>query len=343
MLLWFLLLLAKTEICISQNYQTTRKVYHRCCLLTEIPDNIPADIEVIELLHHKRYSLKAFSFAKYIFCKELVLQDGSASHIENKAFCGMKSLTILNLKSNCISSIAKLAFEGLTNLNDLDLSQNNIKALHDFLHPVRHLQVLNFQTNFVHEVSATNLFCFQSLTVLDFSHNGIVSLKHNSTSIFLHLESCQILILSNNKITKLENGTFDTMSFLEELWLSKNPLKVIEVDVFTSMLCLKYLSLSLKYLTLTILTENILNSLTGVQRPLKVHITDSKYGVLNCQVLSQITCESEESLWFLSKLEDANHYACCKRKFQYPHIFMMEQKDQFRKTKNDVSSFFQTI
>ncbi len=329
MLLWFLLLLGKTESYISQNCQTSRKVYHRCCSLTEIPENIPADVEVIELIHHKLHSLNAFSFAKFLFCKELILQDGTASYIENQAFCGMKNLTILNLKSNCISSIEKLAFEGLPNLNELDLSQNKIKALHDFLHPVRHLQVLNFKTNFVHKVSATNLFRFQSLTVLDFSYNGIVSLKYNSTSIFLHLESCQILTLSNNKITKLENGIFDTMSFLEELWLSKNPLKVIEVDVFKNMLCLKYMSLSLKYLTLSILIEIILKSLAGVQRPLKVHIMDSKYGVLNCHVFPRITCEAEEPWWSLSKLGDANHYTCRKRKFHHSHVFMIEQKDQF--------------
>ncbi|PSN52712.1 hypothetical protein C0J52_09375 [Blattella germanica] len=128
------------------------------------------------------------------------------------------SLMHLNLSNNIINKIENVAFMGLGDLQVIDLSSNNITTLHNdtFRYPPK-LKWLSLAYNHLQVLLGIPFLISDSLEVL-------------------HLEHCGF--------TEISFHTFERITYLRELYLSKNDIKTIIPDSGSSLRQLKVLNLS---------------------------------------------------------------------------------------------------
>lgn len=115
-------------------------------------------------------------------------------------------LTEINLKSNGIRHIDSNTFKGLSRLEILDLSRNEITNL--------------------------NVNLFESLSSLKELRLYRNKLKRIDGNTFKNLSSLQRLSLSNNEIEEIDTNAFECVSSLRVLRLNGNRLKQIERKYF---------------------------------------------------------------------------------------------------------------
>ncbi|XP_051900407.1 slit homolog 3 protein-like isoform X2 [Pristis pectinata] len=156
---------------------------------------------------------------------------------------------VLMLSFNSIKSVSLSSFKNLSNLHDLDLSNNQIKHLEgDYPLPVEkldlssnslttipdfrklpHLRRLILDDN---EISALPDGAFQPLVNLeDFSIKGNI-IVHIPDHIFDPLNSLRHLTLSANKMKALPKDALSRLEYLETLDVSNNELRTIPQDFF---------------------------------------------------------------------------------------------------------------
>jgi Leucine-rich repeat (LRR) protein/WD40 repeat protein len=132
-----------------------------------------------------------------------------------ESICELRSLTLLNLKENCICELPK-SIGNLQSLTSLDLQSNRIATLPESIGNLQSLTLLNLSENCICELpkSIGNL---QSLTSLDLQSNRIVALPESIGN----LRSLKKLTLLVNQVQSLPEsiGNLDAM---EELNLAIN-------------------------------------------------------------------------------------------------------------------------
>ncbi|XP_059240107.1 toll-like receptor 3 [Mustela nigripes] len=200
--------------------------------LTQVPDDLPANITVLNLTHNQLRRLPAANFTRY---SQLTILDGgynSISKLESELCQKLPLLESLNLQHNELSHLSDQTFVFCMNLTELHLMSNSIK---------------NIQNNPFQSL--------KNLIKLDLSHNGLSSTKLGSQ---LQLENLQELLLSNNKIKVLRPEELDFLgnSSLKKLELSSNPIKEISPGCFHAIGRLFGLSLNNAQLTPS-LTEKL--------------------------------------------------------------------------------------
>lgn len=197
-----------------------------------MPDDLPANITVLNLTHNQLRRLPAANFTRY---SQLTILDGgynSISKLESELCQKLPLLESLNLQHNELSHLSDQTFVFCMNLTELHLMSNSIK---------------NIQNNPFQSL--------KNLIKLDLSHNGLSSTKLGSQ---LQLENLQELLLSNNKIKVLRPEELDFLgnSSLKKLELSSNPIKEISPGCFHAIGRLFGLSLNNAQLTPS-LTEKL--------------------------------------------------------------------------------------
>jgi len=100
--------------------------------LTEIPNDIPRNVQKLFLNHNKIEKIEEASLAHLQNLKELSLRGNKLSSIEPGMFRGLYRLQKLYLNYNEIKSIAANSFEDLMLLDYLDLHGNPLKDLDRF-------------------------------------------------------------------------------------------------------------------------------------------------------------------------------------------------------------------
>lgn len=131
---------------------------------------------------------------------------------------GYRHLFRIELHHNQITNISRNAFKELKSLQFLDLSENNITSL---------------DTN--------TLKSNTMLEKLDLTSNRI---SFEPMKPFLHCKSLETLILTDNRIGQIFEITFYKLPKLRNLILDKNLVFSIEVESFSPMRHLHYLSLA---------------------------------------------------------------------------------------------------
>ena len=113
-------------------------------------------------------------------------------------------------------------FDGLTELESLNLSGNGLTGLRDGLFgSLTALTQLQLQRNKLASLPNLIFNSLERLSTLDLSRNFLTSLPPN---IFSRLASLTTLILARNSLVGLPVGVFDRMILLENLNLSSNAL-----------------------------------------------------------------------------------------------------------------------
>uniref|UniRef100_A0A665WAD0 Toll-like receptor 3 n=1 Tax=Echeneis naucrates TaxID=173247 RepID=A0A665WAD0_ECHNA len=156
--------------------------------------------------------------------------NASASKLDPSPFRPLTNLNNLDLSNNNIANIRENTFEGLVNLKVLKLQHNNLARLWKwanvggpvlFLKGVPNLITLQLDSNGLDEIPENSLRGLHNLSELSLQNNLLNSLKD---SVFDDLTSLQVFRLQKNLITTVRPEVFKTpMSNLSLLAMDKNP------------------------------------------------------------------------------------------------------------------------
>lgn len=175
---------------------------------------------------------------------KLVHLDLSSNQLSaiDKAFNGLTELSRLDLRQNLLTSITPLTFRGLTQLRYLRLDDNMIthidqKAFAD-LDKLMYFVIKGNQIGYLEAF----YFSSQFLSYVDLSECGLtrvpkglpssvryLQLRRNKMDVLPHdaFASCvdvTILVLDENDVTEIEDGAFERLDRLQQLWLNGNRL-----------------------------------------------------------------------------------------------------------------------
>jgi len=133
-------------------------------------------------------------------------------------FYNLVELNLLNLNNNPIKRIENNAFNGLTNLKILNISD-----------------LVNLE--FISNISFNSLYKIEDLFI---QRNNLTRLE---TNIFKEMKSLTYLYLDGNKISKLDKDWFIELNNLTNLTISSNQLKSIQNETFIYLITLINLTL----------------------------------------------------------------------------------------------------
>ncbi|OWF47667.1 slit homolog 2 protein-like [Mizuhopecten yessoensis] len=183
-------------------------------------------------------------FESMVKLKTLDLSQNSLKSLKSEAFRGLVFLTNLRLSSNRITDLSADVFQNLRLLDKLDLSNNVLIHFDDIVLPGMAL-TFNISNNKL--MNFPNSFRQTKVVTLDLHANSIVTLSSISTA---SLQSITFLDLSQNKISRIEEGAFEGLNNLEVLNLTRNQLTVnLSLNVFRG--SSKLLDLDLSHNNLT--------------------------------------------------------------------------------------------
>ncbi|XP_067001059.2 chaoptin [Anabrus simplex] len=135
------------------------------------------------------------------------LSNNEITTIDKMAFQGLRDLTTLNLSGNNITYLYPKSFQDSIYLSSLDLSHNNISEIYIFDH-IPSLRSCNLADN-------------------------IISVLHNQ--MFSHTNTSKLckLSLANNRITTIEYHAFSGLYQLKDLDISGNNISIIHPQTFS--------------------------------------------------------------------------------------------------------------
>ncbi|KAM9272198.1 leucine-rich repeats and immunoglobulin-like domains protein 1 [Cariama cristata] len=138
--------------------------------------------------------------------------------------------TLLNLSYNKLTEIDPSAFEGLSNLQEVRLNNNDLTAIPSLGPTASSVRSLHLHHNKIRSIEASQLKPYVTLETLDLSFNDITEIRNGCFPQGLHIKE---LYLGSNRISTLEPGAFDSLSrSLLTLRLSKNRITQLPVKAF---------------------------------------------------------------------------------------------------------------
>uniref|UniRef100_A0A673ACD6 Si:ch211-180f4.1 n=1 Tax=Sphaeramia orbicularis TaxID=375764 RepID=A0A673ACD6_9TELE len=159
--------------------------------------------------------------AKTVDCNELHLQRVPANVSADTQ--------VLLLQSNNISSIT-YELQSLTNLTELDLSQNHFTQVTSMgLSSLGHLVTLYLEENLIEELEDFSLRNLSSLEELYINHNRISSIGPKA---FAGLTNLLRLHLNSNRLVAIDSRWFESLPSLEILMIGENPILGLEEKNF---------------------------------------------------------------------------------------------------------------
>ncbi|XP_041655000.1 leucine-rich repeat neuronal protein 1 [Cheilinus undulatus] len=159
--------------------------------------------------------------AKTVDCNELHLQRVPANISSDTQ--------VLLLQSNNISSITT-ELQSLTNLTELDLSQNHFTQVSSMgLSSLGRLVTLYLEENHIEELEDFSLRNLSSLEELYINHNHISSIGPKA---FAGLTNLLRLHLNSNRLVAIDSRWFESLPSLEILMIGENPILGLEEKNF---------------------------------------------------------------------------------------------------------------
>ena len=245
-------------------------------------------------------SYNAFVYSKAL--EYLVLSNNQISFVDNRTFVGLDNLThidlrynkfrkipsrtfnnlsikyYLGLSNNLISEIESYAFSGSYDLMNLDLQYNQISKIWPRSFANLKINALSLSYNLISELDIST---FDGLIVgtIDLSYNNISRLV---PGLFLNVRYS--LYLSNNRLTKLENGTFAGPYKLDSIYLDSNMISTIEAGAFNGLTNLTWLDL--RNNSISSLKVGAFDGLTMVRT---IHLLDNLISTIDVGALNGLT------------------------------------------------------
>lgn len=167
--------------------------------LSSIPDNIDMETQVLDLTGNNLQTLPFETFFQLglVNLQRLILRDCRIRLIDDLAFKGLTNLIDLDLSQNLLASVPSKIFKATPFLRELILSNN----------PIQIIESLAFQ--YIH-----------GLVKLDLSNCEIETVAPEA---FEGIDMLESLKLYGNRLSELLLGTSDTLNHLHEIELHNNP------------------------------------------------------------------------------------------------------------------------
>lgn len=187
--------------------------------------------------------------------KELRVRGGNFNSIPSKTFDGVTEMDKLDLSGNRFEQVPE-AINSLNKLTMLDLCENRLSGLQenafeDFLE-LRELELCKNKINSGNKIDVHSFKGVEQLQKLDLHGNELDSIPSHSFSLIRNLKH---LILYDNKIITIAAHAVDSLTKLKTLDLHKNDITSVEKGAWTSStsqsLALTSLDLSQNVLTFT--------------------------------------------------------------------------------------------
>lgn len=185
---------------------------------------------------------------------ELTITSCKLQQLSDGAFDGLKTLKKLTVNTRNLEwglgkslEIQKDSMVGLKELQNLDLSDNNLRALPEgFLCPLTNLQVLNITRNKIRSPESlgfSDKTCNGGveLQILDASFNELRSIPENWG--ISRLRRLQQLHLQHNNITELSSESLSGLNSLRVLNISYNHLETLPDSLFAGSIQLREIHL----------------------------------------------------------------------------------------------------
>ncbi|XP_010773062.1 leucine-rich repeat neuronal protein 2-like [Notothenia coriiceps] len=168
----------------------------------------------------------------------------------------------LRLQSNLLSELDTAVLHGLTNLTDLDLSQNRFSHVRTISQntSLSSLLSLHMEENHLSHLPEASFSSLTALQELFLSHNNLHVIAPGA---FTDLTSLLRLHLNNNRLTTVDPRWFRALPNLEVLMLGGNPVEALPERGFLALKSLR--SLVLGGMGLRGLAENALEGLEGLE------------------------------------------------------------------------------
>ncbi|XP_070316120.1 toll-like receptor 3 isoform X4 [Odocoileus virginianus] len=200
--------------------------------LTQIPDDLPTNITVLNLTHNQLRRLPPANFTRY---SQLTILDGgfnSISKLEPELCQSLPWLEVLNLQHNEISQLSDKTFIFCMNLTELHLMSNSIQKIQN--DPFKNLK---FSPGCFHAIG--------KLSGLSLNNAKLSPSLIEKLCLELSNTSIENLSLSSNQLDTISHMTFDGLkqTNLTTLDLSRNSLRVMGNDSFAWLPHLEYLFL----------------------------------------------------------------------------------------------------
>ena len=212
-----------------------------------------ASLHTLDLSFNQLSKIVTEVFSSLTSLQFLFLQNNLIQKMDATAFANQLQLKSIDLSQNQISSIADKLFSQLGNLLSLKMEENLIEDLSNVTFKCANVLEMSLKGNLLTRVPAFIKNC-HSIATVDLSNNKIVEIANGS---FAELDNLNQLNLSQNKLERLNNYSFaslNTTSTIQLLDLSKNNLSVIDQSAFKG----------LDNLTVLSLNENLLDDLNGI-------------------------------------------------------------------------------
>ncbi|KAM4663172.1 biglycan [Discoglossus pictus] len=240
--------------------------------LTSVPKNIPKDTTLLDLQNNKITEIKKDDFKGLTHLYALVLVNNKISKCHEKAFDQLPrlqklyisknsleevprnlpgSLVELRIHENKIKKVPKNAFNGLKNMNCIEMGGNPLEnggieaGAFDGL-KLNYLRIseakltgipkdlpstlneLHLDHNKIQAIEMEDLIQYSNLNRLGLGHNAIRVIENGSLSFMPTLREIH---LDNNKLSKVPPGLPD-MKFLQIVYLHSNNITKIGVNDF---------------------------------------------------------------------------------------------------------------
>ncbi|MEE6527179.1 hypothetical protein FKM82_028349 [Ascaphus truei] len=196
---------------------------------------LPKVAEPTRLLNLQRNSFPVLAPNSFKEMKGLVslhLQHCQIREVSSGAFRGLKKLVYLYLSHNEISVLGAGAFDELAGLTYLYMDHNRIVELpKGLLSPLANLFILQLSSNKVREVKAGTFAGAKDLRWLYLSDNEIGALQPGSLD---EVENLAIFHLDGNQLSSYPLAAIGKLRVVEDLKMSRNPIKVIPDLAFQS-------------------------------------------------------------------------------------------------------------
>lgn len=202
------------------------------------------NLQSLDLSGNNLHNIHQGTFSGVVKLLHLDLSNNKLERVDG-AFASMAELTRLDLRDNRLQGLTQFTFRDLTSLRYLLVADNEIT--HVDRRAFRNLQKLMYLVLKGNPVgNADNIeFASPYLSYVDYSECGLryvprglpnsiryLQLRRNNMTV-IHKRDLgevpyvSILVLDENGITFLEDGTFAPMIYLQQLWLNGNKLTMV--------------------------------------------------------------------------------------------------------------------
>ena len=206
-------------------------VYVSCAWLgyTEIPDDIPKDVEHLSLFANDIKTLRASDLSSFTKLEVLSLERNGIERMEEGVFAGLTRLKSLSLSGNKIRKLPSKIFVNLSSLTELHLDFNELDDLpQNVFAGLQGLEELYLNDNRLTELNPSSLNGLNNLKKLGLGLNRIERIQDFA---FSEVGRLVWLYLNGNNISSIGPKAFYDIPKLTRLHLNNNKLRALSASL----------------------------------------------------------------------------------------------------------------